>query len=465
MKGAIVWLVVLAALGAGGYFGYRWYQAREAPATAYRTSAIKKMDIAQTISATGTLVPEDVIDVGAQVNGQIAEFGKDKDGKELDYRSMVDEGMVLTRIDDALYQADLSAAKAQKAQAQAQVEQAEAQIKTAEANKRLALARQEQTRRDFERAKKLQGTTALAQVDYDAAESAYDQAQASVGVADASISEAQATKTQAEAQVLQADATVQRTSRNVVYCIIKSPVSGVIIDKRVEIGQTVVASLNAPSLFLIAKDLSKMELLVQVNEADIGNVREKQGVAFTVDAFPGRRFKGEVRKVRLNATMTQNVVTYTVEISTDNPDLLLLPYLTANVKFDVAHRDGVLAVSNAALRWMPKGYEPPIPTRGKPAENGMKPGTVWIVKENGQPSMVPVMTGLTDGTVTEVSGDGIADGTEVIVGELVAQTAGAATTNPFAPPRMGGGRSGGGTGTGGTGGSRPAGAGGAGGGR
>ncbi len=454
MKLAIVWLVILLVLGVGGYFGYRWYQGREAPAAAYRTSPVKKTDIAQTISATGTLVPEDVIDVGAQVNGQIAEFGKDKDGKQLDYRSVVDEGMVLARIDDALYQADLSAAKAQKSQAQSQVSEAEAQIKTAEANKRLALAREEQTRRDFERARKLEGTTALSRADYDAAESAYDQAKASVGVADASIAQALATKTQAEAQVQQADATVQRTSRNVVYCVIKSPVSGVIIDKRVEIGQTVVASLNAPSLFLIAKDLSKMELLVQVNEADIGNVRPQQAVAFTVDAFQGRRFKGVVKKVRLNATMTQNVVTYTVEISTDNSDLKLLPYLTANVKFDVAHRDGVLAVSNAALRWAPKGYEAPAAARGKPVEGGMKPGTVWILKD-GQPQQVAVMTGLSDGTMTEVEGEGLSDGTEVVVGEQVAQTSGATTTNPFAPPRMGGGR--GGTGGGGTGGgTRPA---------
>lgn len=457
MKGAIIWILVLAALVAAGFFGYRWYQGRETAAPAYRTSPIRTLDIAQTISATGTLVPEDVIDVGAQVNGQIAEFGKDADGKELDYRSVVAEGMVLARIDDALYQADLASARAQRSQGQSQVYEAEAQIKTAEANKRLALAREEQTRREFERAKKLQGTTALSQADYDASESAYDQAKASVGVADASIAQAQATKTQAEAQVQQADATVQRASRNVVYCVIKSPVSGVIIDKRVEIGQTVVASLNAPSLFLIAKDLSKLEVLVQVNEADIGNVRPQQAVAFTVDAFPGRRFKGVVRKVRLNATMTQNVVTFTVEISTDNTDLLLLPYLTANVKFDVAHRDAVLGVSNAALRWAPKGYDPPAPSRGKPLENGMKPGTVWILK-NGQPLMVAATTGLTDGTMTEVQGDGIADGTEVIVGEQVAQTSNAATTNPFAPPRMGGGRppgTGTGGGTGGTGGTRP----------
>jgi HlyD family secretion protein len=458
MKRAIVWLLILAAVGAGGYYGYDWYSTRSTPAPTYRTQPLRTTDIAQTISATGTLVPEDVIDVGAQVNGQIAEFGKDTDGKPIDYRSVVQEGMLLAKIDDALYAADLASSKAQKAQAQSQVVQAEAQIKTGEANKRLAEARAEQTRRDFERAKKLQGTTALSQADYDAAESAYDQAKASVGVADAAIAQAIASKTQAEAQVQQADASVQRTSRNVVYCVIKSPVSGVIIDKRVEIGQTVVASLNAPSLFLIAKDLSKMQVLVQVNEADIGNVRPGQKVAFGVDAFSGKRFKGEVRKVRLNATMTQNVVTYTVEIATDNADLLLLPYLTANVKFDVAHRDNVLAAPNSALRWTPKGVDAPEQSvRGKTGENsGMKPGTLWVLKE-GKPQMLAVKAGLSDGVVTEVQGDGVTEGLEVIVGEQTQQAAGTATTNPFAPPRFGTrprttGESGSGSGRGGAGG-------------
>src|SRR5262249_41659128 len=150
------------------------------------------------------------------------------------------------------------------------------------------------------------------------------------------------------------------------YCTIKSPVNGVIIDRRVDIGQTVVSSLSAPSLFLIAKDLSKMQVLVQVNEADIGHVKPGDPVTFTADAFPGDSFEGKVRKVRLNATQTQNVVTYTVEIVTDNSSLKLLPYLTANVRFVVDHREQVLAVPNAALRWSPKGFARADP----PAQDG-----------------------------------------------------------------------------------------------
>ncbi len=477
MKRAIVWLVILIVVATGGYFGYRWYSSRSVPAVAYRTQTVRKSDIAQTIPASGTVVPEDVIDIGAQVNGQIAEFGNDVDGKTIDYRSTIKEGMVLAKIDDALYAADLASSQAQRAsavaqvaQSEAQIGQADAQVRVGEANKEQARAKLEQARRDWERAQKLVGSTALSRSDYDAAQSAFEQAQAGVGVADASITQAQATRAQAvaskaqgQAAIAMADASIQRAQRNVKYCIINSPVSGVVIDRRVEIGQTVVASLNAPSLFLIAKDLSKMQVLVQVNEADIGNVNPGQNVAFTADAFPGRRFKGVVRKVRLNATMTQNVVTYTVEIATDNADLKLLPYLTANVKFDVAHKEGVLGVPNAALRWAPRGVEVPDPVAGggkggkTEGDSGLKPGTVWQLKD-GRPQPLAVKVGLSDGVLTEIEGDGVSEGLEVIVGEKTGDQTAAATTNPFAPPSMGRGTRPAGPGTGGA--SAPAGAGG-----
>jgi HlyD family secretion protein len=490
MKRAVILVIVLLVIAGGAYGGWKWYDSRGDAQPVYRTGTVKKTDIAQTISATGTVVPEDVIDVGAQVNGQIDTFGTDKAGKQVDYRSEVVEGQTLATIDDALYQADLSSARAQKASAQAQVSQsdaqigeADAQIKVGRASLEQAKAKLEQARRDWERAQRLGNTAALSRADYDAAQSGFEQATAAVGVAEATITQSQAmrlaaeaTKSQAEAGVLQSDAVVQRATRNVNYCVIKSPVSGVIIDKRVEIGQTVVASLNAPSLFLLAKDLRKMEVLVQVNEADIGSVHAGQAVAFSVDAFGTRRFKGEVRKVRLNATMTQNVVTYTVEISTDNADLTLLPYLTANVRFDVAHRDGVLAVPNAALRWAPRNAPADAASTGPQASataaggsgtggeggkrraDGERSGTVWTLRD-GKPEPLTVKVGLSDGVLTEVTGDGLSEGMEVIVGEQTAeQSAASGGTNPFAPPMMRGGRGGGGgSGSGGT---RPAGGGG-----
>jgi HlyD family secretion protein len=451
MKRALIWVVVLVVLAGASFAGYRFYKSRSTPQTTYRTAAVKKTDIALTITATGTVVPEDVIDVGAQVNGQIAEFGVDAQGKPLDYRSEVKEGAVLAKIDEAIYQADL-------ASSQAQLNQAKAQVGISIANRDLAKAHLEQTRRDWERAQRLGNTAALSKAEYDAAQSAFEQAVASVAVSEASI-------TQAQASVAQSEANLQRSARNLAFCVIKSPVSGVIIDKRVDIGQTVVASLNAPSLFLIARDMKKMLVLVQVNEADVGSVTPAQAVRFTVDAFPGRSFRGEVRKVRLNASMTQNVVTYTVEISTENADLKLLPYLTANVKFEVAKREGVLGVPNAALRWTPK-TEAAAPTLDAPARgpgqgsggggqgrkgdrdpNAARPGTIYVL-QNGIPQPLQIKAGLSDGTMTEVSGDGLSEGLEVVVGEQASgQSASAAATgatNPFAPPMMRGGGGGGG---------------------
>ena len=179
----------------------------------------------------------------------------------------------------------------------------------------------------------------ISQVDYDTGKANYEVAKANVSVANSGVA--------------QARADLDKAQRNLDFCTINSPVSGVIIDRRVNIGQTVVASLNAPSLFLIARDLTKMQIWVAVNEADVGRIKPGTQVTFTVDAFPGREFRGMVGKVRLNATMTQNVVLYTVEINIENADKLLLPYLTANVRFVLSHETNALLVPNAALRWTP----------------------------------------------------------------------------------------------------------------
>ncbi|MCL4501688.1 MAG: efflux RND transporter periplasmic adaptor subunit, partial [Deltaproteobacteria bacterium] len=191
----------------------------------------------------------------------------------------------------------------------------------------------------------------------------------------------------AKKTVEQAKATLQRAQQNLSYCTIVSPVKGVIVDRRVNIGQTVVASLNAPSLFLIAKDLTRIQVWVSVNEADIGLIHTGQPANFTVDAFPGQVFEGQVGKIRLNATMTQNVVTYTVEVTTDNSDGKLLPYLTANVKFVVGESKNVLTVPNAALRWEPKpdqlvkeGREQPKKAKKAEPEGTEKP----VAKQKGK---------------------------------------------------------------------------------
>lgn len=445
MKRLVLWILVLAALGAGGYFGWRWYLQRDtAGQSTFRTSPVKRADVISSISATGTVVPEDVVDIGAQVNGQIATFGTGTDGKPIDYRSSVTQGSVIATIDDAIY-------AAQVASDEASLAQAKASVTVGEAGRDQAKAKLEQAQRDWGRAQKLGESRALSQADYDASRSAYEQATASLALSEAQI-------VQARSQVAIAEASLQRSRRNLVYCTIRSPVNGVVIDRRVEIGQTVVSSLNAPSLFLLAKDLSRMQVLVQVNEADIGHVKPGSAVTFTADAFAGDTFTGEVRKVRLNATMTQNVVTYTVEITTDNSNMKLLPYLTANVRFIIDKRDQVLTVPNAALRWTPAGdAAASAPNGQRPPQAGGNPdraprnpdspgrvkkgaSRIWVLR-NGEPAAVFVKVGLSDGSNTEVSGDDLEEGDEVIVGELSAAAAAAASTNPFAPQMFrGGGR-------------------------
>lgn len=428
----LTFLVLLLALGTGAAF---WWQRQQdgRPADTWRTVAVKRGDLVATISATGTVEPEEVVDVGAQVAGRILAFGKDRNGRTIDYGSAVEEGTVLAQIDAALYSADT-------AQARAQVQQAKAGLERAQADLGQLQAKLFQAERDWNRTRKLGPSEALSQSDFDAAQSAYEIAKANLAVGRTTID-------QAREAVSQAEAVLRRAEQNLDYCVIKSPVKGVIIDRRVNIGQTVVASLNAPSLFLIAKDLKRLQVWVAVNEADIGSIHPGQAVNFTVDAFPGQMFQGEVGKLRLNATMTQNVVTYTVEVNTDNSDGKLLPYLTANVRFLVSERHDVLLVPNAALRWTPPestagagrsgaGADGQRPAQaGSATETGREKlgrGLLWVL-EGTTVKPVSVQVGLSDGAFTEVQSEALTAGTPVVVGEQQAGTGSASYTSPFAP--------------------------------
>jgi HlyD family secretion protein len=450
VKQIVMGIVLLAALAGAAV----WYLQRgNGQTVAFRTAPVKRGDLLVSISATGTVEPEEVIDVGAQIAGQILSFGKDASGKTVDYGSMVDAGTVLAKIDDSLYAAEA-------AQAEAQVLAGRASVQRAEADLNQLRAKLQQAERDWQRARKLGPSEALAEASFDAYKSAYDTAVANVAVGQAAILQAQAGQAQSEA-------VLRRARRNLGYCTITSPVKGVIIDRRVNIGQTVVASLNAPSLFLIAKDLRRMQVWVAVNEADIGKIRPGQPVTFTVDAFPGETFRGEVGKVRLNASMTQNVVTYTVEVVTDNASGRLLPYLTANVQFELDRRSNVLLVPNAALRFKPTaeqvtpGFHEDLPGSGEGKEKtreGRRPADgkaaaadelsgradLWLPEGNGVRPLA-VRVGLSDGTLTEVAGEQLAEGRMVVTGAQQQTSAKTDTSNPFTPtfPR-GGGSAGGG---------------------
>ena len=397
MKKIIKAVVIIAIIAAAVAAVYYWKN-NSSGGTEYvfKTEKAERGDIARTISASGTVEPEDLVNVGAQVNGKIMSFGTDAEGKKIDYRSQVKAGMVLAQIDDVLYAAELRQCKAEKLQAEAAIVAGKADIRQAKARELLA-------ERNWQRAQELYNKKAMAKSDFDAAESEWHSTQADTAAAEAALKKY-------EAQLAIAEAALVKAQRNMDYCVITSPVDGIIIDRRVSVGQTVVSNMSASSIFLIAKEFKKMQVWVSVNEADIGSIKPGMPVEFTVDAFPGTTFSGEVHKIRLNATMSQNVVTYIVEVVTDNSSGKLIPYLTANVKFILAGRKNVVNVSNAALRFRPA--EKLISPEFRNAAKLLAPGErlIWIAAGNKSVRPIAVKTGLNAGGRVEIiSGDIPAD--------------------------------------------------------
>lgn len=445
----LLYAVILVVLIGGGVVAYRQWGGN---ATAsFRTVPIKRGDLLVTISATGTMEPEEVVDVGAQIAGKIESFGDDpeKPGIPVDYGSEVEEGTVLARIDDALYVADVASNSALLAQANANVVRAQADLESKIAAQAQAASGVNLAMITSNHLKAIP-KEAEDYIEVETADANLMQAQAGLDAAKANVAVAQATLAQTQKAVAEAEANLSRTRTNLDYCTIRSPVKGTIVDRRVNIGQTVVSSLNAPSLFLIAKDLKQMQVWASVNEADIGNIHPGQSAQFTVDAYPGRTFAGAVEKIRLNATMTQNVVTYTVEITTDNSDGKLLPYLTASVQFEVEQLKDVLTVPNAALRWLPSPQRiaieaQPAPTRSPdsaPASDGHRTSTrrqdkIWIT-QGSLVRPIPVRAGQTDGSQTQIESEELKVGMPVVIGEVSPVEAAANATNPFAPQMFGG---------------------------
>jgi HlyD family secretion protein len=417
-------LAIAMPLGATGFWYYHRAEAREAPS--YRFAMVERGSLQSTVSATGALSAVRTVQVGTQVSGQVAAI-------YVDFNDRVKKGQLLARIDPTLQEQAVQDAQAQLAKAQAQYNL---------------------SRENFERNKTLHDQKIITETEYQASLADYAVAQSSVRSAEISL---------------------QRARQNLAYTSIYSPIDGVIVERNVDVGQTVAASLSAPQLFLIANDLSQMQILASVDESDIGQISEGQPVEFTVQAYPNQKFTGTVQQVRLQSTTTENVVNYTVVVAVKNPAGKLLPGMTATVAFRTGSANDVMTVSNTALRFRPteemlaaagldangmpattgdsaRGRAIPTDsaaraafiaqrraTRGSTAggsgSGSQRPttATLWFVDSAGKLAAARVRTGLTDGQKTEIQSPKIRAGMQVIVGTTSGQSSSSSASNPFQP--------------------------------
>jgi len=398
----ITWSVALAVVVAGGAFAYHRYGDAQADTVAFKTQPVTRGRVVQSVTATGTLSPLKTVQVGSQVSGRVLEL-------HADFNSVVKQGQLLARIDPQLFQSEIQKAKANLSAARANVVKARAALDD---------ARQTDARNQSLAARGL-----IAQSEADASAAAVKNAVASLTGASAALS--------------QAEATVDQSKINLDYTSIYSPIDGVVISRNVDVGQTVAASMSAPTLFTIAEDMRAMEVHTSVAESDVGSLADDMAVEFAVDAFPGARFAGKVTQIRNAPVTVQNVVTYDAVVRVDNAELKLRPGMTANVTFIVARRDNVLTVPSAALRFTPAGLEAPRvrqrpegaarPEGATRGEGGWRnrnrsgsamrarPRTVWVL-EGGKPKAVQVSIGISDGALTEITGGDLAEGAVVITG-------------------------------------------------
>lgn len=413
-----------AALLCAGGAGYWYFSGDEAEAqTQFRTAAAVQGDFVSKVQATGTLEPQELVDVGAQVTGEIKEFGVDVDGRQVDYGSEVKAGQLLARIDDTIVELDIKRAEAQVAQAKAQILSSEAQVAQAKASISQATANKNKADRDLARAKNLGVGDALSQMSFDQYVNAAEIAAANLESATAQLQTATAQQASAAAQLQSAQAQLESELRNRDYTRISTPVDGTIVVRQVNVGQTVVSSMNATTLFLVARDLSKMQIWVSVNEADIAKVKPGQVVQYTVDALPNENFTGTVNKIRPNATMSSNVVTYIVEVDIENPERKLLPYMSANVNFIVKEVKDVLLVPDAAFDFRPEREQVEPGSMGKrpapPEEGAPRPAIIWRKVSDKTVAPVRVIKGDSDGTrsmVTLLEGESLKPGDELVTG-------------------------------------------------
>ena len=403
-SGKLKWALALTALALMLGGGAWYWMARDGDAPEYQTALVSRGELIQAVTATGQLNPVVNVQVGSQISGMIQKLF-------VDFNSRVKAGQVIAQIDSATYRAALQQAEGERANARAALELA--RVKAA-------------------RAAELRTKDLIPQADDDQARADLHQAEATVAIREAS---------------------VQKARVDVDRCTIYAPIDGIVISRSVDVGQTVAASLSAPTLFVIANDLANMQINANVAEADIGGIAAGQDVDFTVDAFPAQTFHGTVAQVRNAPVTVQNVVTYDTIIAVANPELKLKPGMTANVSIIVARREGALKIPNASLRFRPPdATENGQQANSTPSEQRQGPGgarsnggsagrtagerptrTVYVLptsQANGTPTPVPIKTGISDGLSTEVL-DGLNEGDRVVTGLLATQSAASRTTNPF----------------------------------
>ncbi|HEX8011066.1 MAG TPA: efflux RND transporter periplasmic adaptor subunit [Casimicrobiaceae bacterium] len=359
-------LLALLTAAAIAFGAWRLFE-RNGAESRYRTAPARLGDVTQTVSANGTLNPVVLVNVGTQVSGTVKKL-------RVDFNDRVQAGQVLLELDPALLEAQVR-------QDEANLANARASLELAEANEGRSLTLWQQD-----------------------------------SIARQAVDTAIEARKSARAQVDFATAQLAKDRTNLDYSVIRSPVSGVVVNRNVDLGQTVAASFQTPTLFQIAQDLAKMQIDTSFAEADIGAIRVGQPVQFTVDAFPNRSFSAKVRQVRLNASTQQNVVTYDVVVAVDNPEQILMPGMTAYVNVVVAQHRNVLTVPNAALRFKPaEGV--PIAGAGRTTEDGAQgsPGTVYVL-DNKQLRATPVRLGISDGRETEILSGAVNKGDLLVVG-------------------------------------------------
>ena len=438
MQRKTVVIVSVAALVSAG-FG-TWAVLRGQGGLQYRTATVEHGDISVAISSTGNPNAVVTVQVGTQVSGVVLALFAD-------FNTKVTKGELIARIDPAPFQAkvdqakaNLDAAQAAVANSQAVVQQALAGIQAAnsslaaaQANVVKAQAVVDDDKVKVDRRVVMVGQGADSKEDLETAQTSYKSAVAdhsalvaqqhavedSVKVAQAQLNVANSLVAANQSQVKQFTAALQSAQLDLDHTSITAPVNGVVVSRSVDVGQTVAASLAAPTLFLIAQDLTKMQVDTNVSEADVGRVRVDQPASFTVDAYPGQVFTGSVTSIRKAPINVQNVITYDAVIGVSNPDLKLFPGMTANVKILVNQRPNVLRVPNSALRYHPASDTAAISAGGKGARKGAAPQkAVWVLDADNKPRRVVVITGESDGTYTEVTQGDLKDGDRLIVAAL-----------------------------------------------